>query len=104
MGGRFPGSASAVAGVSLLLAVSVCIGVAQTGGAPYTRAEFIARMSDYFGWPHPEDYNDIWKVPLKPLQDVKTGDRYGRQIETAIEQGIVGASTEGYFHPDQAIS
>jgi len=99
-----PRSARVVVGLFLLLAVSVSVGVAQTGGASYTRAQFIAKIADYFGWPHPDDYNDVWKVPLKPLKDVKTGDRYGRQIETAIEQGIVGANAEGYFHPIGAIS
>lgn len=97
-------SARVVAGLFLLLIVPVCIGVAQTGGASYTKAQFVARISDYFGWPHPNDYNDVWKVPLTPLKDVKTDDPYGRQIEVAIEQGIVAADTEGYFHPNGTIS
>ena len=101
---RLPRGSDVVAGLFVLLTISVCIGVAQTRDAPYTKAEFIAKISDYFAWPHPNDYNDIWKVPLRPLKDVKTDDRYGRQIETAIEQGIIAADTEGYFYPGGPIS
>lgn len=88
----------------VLLAISAPAGLAQTDDAAYTKAEFIAKISDYFAWPHPNDYNDIWKVPLKPLKDVKTDDRYGKQIETAVEQGIIDASIEGYFYPNGPIS
>ena len=104
MTGSRPARARVVAGLFLLLTVSVYIGAAQTPGASYTKAQFIARISDYFAWPHPDDYNDVWKIPLKPLKDVKTGDMYGRQIETAVEQGVIDASTEGYFNPAGTIS
>jgi glyoxylase-like metal-dependent hydrolase (beta-lactamase superfamily II) len=86
------------------LTISIHMGWAQTNVPAYSKAEFIARISDYFVWPHPNDYNDIWKVPLKPLQDVKTDDKYGKQIETAVEQGIISPNTEGYFFPNDVIS
>ena len=36
-------------------------------GNEITKAEFIAKIADYFGWPHRDDYNEIWKyqVPAK---------------------------------------
>jgi glyoxylase-like metal-dependent hydrolase (beta-lactamase superfamily II) len=93
-----------LAGLCALLAVSGNSGVAQSGGASYTKAEFVAQLSDYFAWPHPSEYNDIWKVPLAQLKDVKAEDKYGKQIETAVEQGIVTADAAGYFHPNGTIS
>jgi len=69
-----------------------------------TRAELVGKISDYFAWPHPSEYNDYWKVPLKQFNDVKTDDPYGKQIETAYEEGIIGPDTAGNFNPDLAMS
>lgn len=69
-----------------------------------SKAEFIAMISNYFEWPHPNDYNDIWKAPLKQFNDVKTTDKYGKQIEAAYEEGIISADALGNFYPDSVIS
>lgn len=71
---------------------------------PVTKAELTARIADYFDWPHPSEYNDYWKAPLKQFNDVRTDDPYGKQIETAYEEGIISGDASGNFSPDQAIS
>lgn len=73
-------------------------------GNEITKAEFIAKISDYFAWPHPTDYNDIWKAPLKQFNDVRTMDEYGKQIEVAYEEGIIKPDSKGNFNPDSGIS
>lgn len=69
-----------------------------------TRAEFIAKISDYFEWPHPSEYNDVWKAPLKQFSDVKTTDTYGKQIETAYEEGIINGTGNSRFNPNEIIT
>lgn len=69
-----------------------------------TKAEFVAKIADYFAWPHPSEYNDIWKAPLKTFNDVKTTDKYGKQIEAAYEEGIISADASGNFNPEGQIS
>jgi glyoxylase-like metal-dependent hydrolase (beta-lactamase superfamily II) len=69
-----------------------------------SKAEFIAKISTYFAWPHPSDYNDIWKTPLKQFNDVETTDQYGKEIEAAYEEGIISPDAEGNFNPDNEIS
>lgn len=69
-----------------------------------TRAEFVARLVDFFQWPHPSEYNDIWKAPLKTFNDVKPTDKYGKQIEVAYEAGIIGPDASGNFNPDGLIT
>ncbi len=69
-----------------------------------SKAEFVAMISDYFGWPHPDDYNDIWKVPIDGFYDVLSTDKYGKQIEVALEQGIISKNASGKFNPESAIS
>lgn len=91
-------------GFVLLLAMTAGSGFAQTAGTPLTRAEFVARISDYFAWPHPSEYNDIWKTPLLKLNDVKSGDRYARQIDTAVEEGIISVDSSGKFYPGKEIT
>lgn len=73
-------------------------------GDEITKAEFIAMISDFFAWPHPTEYNDIWKAPLKQFNDVKTSDQYGKQIETAYEEGIIEPDSNGNFNPNSGIS
>lgn len=69
-----------------------------------SKAEFIAKISSYFAWPHPSDYNDIWKAPLKKFNDVKTTDKYGKEIEAAYEEGIISPDSQGNFNPDTEVS
>lgn len=71
---------------------------------PVTRAELVGKIADYFAWQHPSEYNDYWKAPLKQFNDVKTDDPYGKQIETAYEEGIIGGDAAGNFYPDRAMS
>jgi hypothetical protein len=73
-------------------------------GQSITRAEFVAMISDYFGWPHPEDYNDIWKAPINGFNDVTSADAYGKQIEVALEQGIITKDASGNFKPGSVIT
>lgn len=73
-------------------------------GDRVTKAEFVAKISDFFAWPHPSDYNDIWKAPLKQFNDVKTADMYGKEIEAAYEEGIIGPNSAGNFNPNSEIS
>ncbi len=67
-----------------------------------SRGEFVAQVSDYFGWPHASGYNDYWKVPLRTFADVKATDRYGKEIENAYEENIIAPDAGGKFNP-QAI-
>lgn len=69
-----------------------------------TRAEFIAKISNYFAWPHPTDYNDVWKAPLKQFKDVKSSNPYIKQIETAYEENITSGVGGGYFDPNAQIT
>ncbi len=73
-------------------------------GDNITKAEFIGKISNYFAWPHPSDYNDIWKAPLKQFNDVKTTDPLGKQIEAAYEEGLISPDASGNFNPDSEIS
>jgi glyoxylase-like metal-dependent hydrolase (beta-lactamase superfamily II) len=91
-------------GVFLLLSVAVATSTAQAAGATYTKAQFAAKIVDYFGWPHPTEYNDIWKVPLGRLADLSSAHKLGKKVQVAVEQGILMPTTEGYFYPDEAIS
>ncbi|MBP7110323.1 MAG: S-layer homology domain-containing protein [Firmicutes bacterium] len=69
-----------------------------------TRAEFVAMISNYFAWPHPTDYNDIWKAPLKQFKDVKTTDKFGKQIEVAYEEELIEPDAAGNFYPEALIT
>ena len=67
--------------------------------AAATRAEFVALVADHFQWVHWSDYIDQAKKPPRRFHDVKTSDRYGRQIECALEEGIVGPDLQQNFRP-----
>ncbi|WP_029913659.1 cadherin-like beta sandwich domain-containing protein [Pelobacter seleniigenes] len=69
-----------------------------------SKAEAVAEISDYFQWPHPDDYNDVWRNPPKKFNDVKTTDEYGKLIEAAYEEGIINADDSGNFNPDSNIT
>lgn len=74
----------------------------QPAVAALTRGQFVAQISDYCGWSHASNYNDIWKVPLRTFSDVKATDQYGKQIENAYEENIIAPDASGKFNP-QAI-
>ena len=64
-----------------------------------SRAEFVAKVSDYLGWYHQSGYNDYWKVPVRTFSDVKATDRYGKQIENAYEENVIAPDASGRFNP-----
>jgi hypothetical protein len=72
---------------------------APSAGNELTRAQFVAQVSDYFGWHHASGYNDYWKVPLRTFADVKAEDPYGKQIENAYEEYVISPDARGGFNP-----
>ncbi|MCL1810001.1 MAG: S-layer homology domain-containing protein [Clostridiales bacterium] len=54
-----------------------------------SRGEFVSEITGFFGWPHWDEYNDIWKDDPKTFDDV-SGNAYKRAIEAALEEGVVG--------------
>lgn len=72
---------------------------AQPTEGELSRAQFVAQVSDYFGWYHASGYNDYWKVPLRTFSDVKAADQYGKQIENAYEENIIAPDAGGRFNP-----
>ncbi|MCC6633322.1 MAG: S-layer homology domain-containing protein [Gammaproteobacteria bacterium] len=72
---------------------------APSAGNELTRAQFVAQVSDYFGWYHASGYNDYWKVPLRTFADVKAEDPYGKQIENAYEENVISPDARGRFNP-----
>ncbi len=89
---------------TFLLIVSVFLLNACGISGSISKAEFVAMVSDYFEWPHPDDYNDIWKTPIDGFNDITSADAYGKQIEVALEQGIITKDVSGNFNPDAAIT
>ena len=69
-----------------------------------SKAELVGEVSSFFAWPHPNDYNDVWKTPPKTFNDVATDDQYGKLIEAAYEEGIISADDDGNFYPESAIT
>ena len=61
-------------------------------------------ISDFFAWPHPDDYNDIWKKPIDGFRDISTLSPYRKQIEVALEQGVISKDISGNFRPEENIS
>jgi len=71
---------------------------------PATRAEFVASISQYFDWIHSSEYNDPYKLTQPVFTDVKLGTTaYAREIETALEEGIVN-NLAGSFRPTAQIT
>ena len=89
---------------TFLLIVSVFLLNACGTSDSISKAEFVAMVSDYFEWPHPDDYNDIWKTSIDGFNDVSSADPYGKQIEVALEQGIITKDASGNFNPDAAMT
>ena len=81
--------------VSLLMAGCVSLPAKEE----LSRAQFVAQVSDYFGWHHSSGYNDYWKVPLRTFSDVKADDPYGKQIENAYEENVISPDATGRFRP-----
>lgn len=78
---------------------------ASAGGAgPVTRAEFVAMVADHFKWVHWSEYNDYAKAVPRQFADVRASDRYGKQIECALEESIVAPDIDGRFHPLEPIT
>lgn len=103
--------------LSLILIVAMLLGIlpvnsfATSSNGAISRAEFIAKIVDYFGWPHPSEYNDIWEdyAVAKGLidytfNDVSLSDPYGKQIEIAYAEGLISPDAKGNFNPNQPIS
>jgi glyoxylase-like metal-dependent hydrolase (beta-lactamase superfamily II) len=65
-----------------------------------SRGQFVALLSDYFGWYHQSLYNDYWKVPVRTFTDVKATDTYGKEIENAYEENIIAPDAGGRFNPN----
>ncbi len=86
----------------VLILISFSCNPNKSGGI--TKGEFVAMVSDYFAWSHPDEYNDIWKIPIEGYSDVSSDDLYGKQIEVALEQGIIVKDATGEFHPEAAIT
>ncbi len=79
-------------------------GPAQPAEGELSRAQFVAQVSDYFGWYHAANYNDYWKVPLRTFSDVKATDQYGKQIENAYEENIIAPDAAGKFNPQAVMT
>ncbi len=98
----------------LLLMVALCLFLSGCGdddnndstksSANITKAEFVGEVSAYFQWPHPDDYNDIWKTEPKKFNDVETTDEYGKLIEAAYEEGVISEDASGNFNPDSTVT
>ena len=92
------------ASILIALGLAGCAHVSSTVSAPpagneLTRAQFVAQVSDYFGWYHASGYNDYWKVPLRTFADVNAEDPYGKQIENAYEENVISPDARGRFNP-----
>lgn len=87
-----------VHGVLVLMLLALVM-PAHARGDELTRAQFIAQVSDYFGWYHASGYNDYWKVPLRTFTDVKADDPNGKQIENAYEENVIAPDAKGRFNP-----
>jgi glyoxylase-like metal-dependent hydrolase (beta-lactamase superfamily II) len=80
-------------------------GAAGAGAAgAVTRAEFVAMVADYFDWVHWSEYHDYAKPVPRQFADVRTSDRFGKQIECALEEAIVAPDLGGRFHPSRPIT
>jgi glyoxylase-like metal-dependent hydrolase (beta-lactamase superfamily II) len=74
--------------------------VVDSGTKALTRAEFVATVSNYFGWVHSSEYNDEAKAVQRTFIDVIVGTTaYAKQIETALEESLI-SNASGYFSPE----
>ncbi|HSI48832.1 MAG TPA: S-layer homology domain-containing protein [Ideonella sp.] len=72
--------------------------------AALSRAAFVATIADSFDWVHSSQYNDQYKAVQPTFADVLLGvTPYARQIETALEEGVV-SNAQGDFRPEAAVT
>jgi hypothetical protein len=72
--------------------------------APLRRGAFVALLARHFDWVHSSEYADAYKGVQPTFADVKLGDTpYAREIEVALEAGVLGNS-EPFFHPAQPMT
>jgi len=97
-------------GAAVVAVAVVAVGCGSSSGpalpaaGELSRAQFVAQISDYFGWFHSSNYNDIWKVPPRTFSDVKATDQYGKQIKCAYEENIIAPDASGKFNPTLAMT
>jgi hypothetical protein len=78
--------------------------ISANPAAALNRAGFVALISDYFNWVHSSEYVDPYKAVQPTFADVTLGTTpHARQIETALEAGII-SNAEGYFYPDRPVT
>jgi glyoxylase-like metal-dependent hydrolase (beta-lactamase superfamily II) len=74
------------------------------GSHPLSRAALVATIANYFDWVHSSEYVDPYKSVQPTFLDVVLGTTpYARQIETALEEGIISGS-EGFFYPNSLMT
>lgn len=81
----------------ILAALLICVMVFGTSISVFasgskgaiSRGEFTNEVVNFFGWPHWDSYNDVWKDDPRTFSDI-AGNEYQRAIETAFEEGVVG--------------
>lgn len=95
--------ARVIAGCVLAVALSACA-TAGPAGQSVTRADLVAKVSAFFAWPHPSEYNDIWKVPLRKFADVKETHPRIKAIDVAYEEDLIAPDTSGNFYPDKPVT
>ncbi len=75
-----------------------------SGSTAISRAGFVATISDYFDWVHSSEYNDQYKAVQPTFTDVVFGTTpLAKQIETALEEGIISGAG-GSFGPARSIT
>ncbi|MDR1708475.1 MAG: cadherin-like beta sandwich domain-containing protein [Candidatus Accumulibacter sp.] len=73
-------------------------------GTALTKGAFLATISDYFDWPHSSEYKDRFATAQPTFVDVQIGvTPYAKQIETALEEGVV-SNAQGYFYPEDPVT
>ena len=78
--------------------------VSAAGNVTLSRAEFVAMVSDHFRWVHWSEYNDYAKAVPRQFSDVRSSDRYAKQIECALEEKIISPDENNNFHPDRPMT
>ncbi|MBC7321480.1 S-layer homology domain-containing protein, partial [bacterium] len=89
--------------IILVLSISAFAKPAARGDE-ITKAEAVAKVVDFFAWPHLSEYNDIWHPGMPQFNDVDISDLYGKQIECAYEEGLVKPDENGNFNPNSPIT
>ena len=78
--------------------------VPDVAAGPMTRAVFVAMVSTYFNWIHSSEYIDPYKAVQPTFVDVAIGvTPYAKEIETALEEGVV-SNVRGNFFPTQPMT